>query len=103
MPNLNRQTKRCSDRHLCAPRLITRREKELELHQSGVKWWSMTRATKRPGSPSTPRSVRVSISIPTDDYADIKKTATRKRVSVAWVVRDALQDYLRNQAPLLRS
>ncbi len=48
-------------------------------------------------------TVRLSVTIPTDDYTDLKKTADRKRVSVAWVVRDAVQEYLRNQSPLLRS
>jgi hypothetical protein len=38
---------------------------------------------------------RVSITIPHDDYVDLKKTAGLKRVSLAWVVRDALRDYLR--------
>lgn len=48
-------------------------------------------------------TVRLSITIPADDYTDLKKTAGRKRVSLAWVVRDAVQEYLKNQAPLLRS
>jgi hypothetical protein len=48
-------------------------------------------------------TARLSITIPAEDYADIRVTADRKRVSVAWVVRDALRQYLREQAPLLRS
>ncbi|MFA5909281.1 MAG: CopG family transcriptional regulator [Vicinamibacterales bacterium] len=46
---------------------------------------------------------RLSVTIPIDDYSDLKKAAERKRVSIAWVVRDAVHEYLRNQAPLLRS
>lgn len=48
-------------------------------------------------------TARLSITIPVEDYADIKTTATRQRVSIAWVVRDAIHQYLRNQAPLFRS
>jgi hypothetical protein len=47
-------------------------------------------------------TTRVSISVPNDDYADLKKAALQKRVSVAWVVRDAVHEYLKNQSPLLR-
>ena len=50
-----------------------------------------------------PGPVRLSVTIPVDDYADLKKTADSKRVSIAWVVRDAVNEYLRNQAPLLRA
>ena len=48
-------------------------------------------------------TARLSITIPPEDYADIKTTADRKRVSIAWVVRDAIHQYLRNEAPLFRS
>lgn len=47
-------------------------------------------------------SIRLSISIPAQDYADIKQTAETKRVSIAWVVRDAVRLYLKDQAPLFR-
>ena len=63
----------------------------------------LARVSKKSGSRQSPRTVRVSISLPAADCEDIKKTASSKRVSVAWVVRDAVQDYLRNQTPLLRS
>lgn len=46
---------------------------------------------------------RLSVTIPAEDYEDLKRTATQKRVSLAWVVRDAIHTYLRDQAPLLRS
>jgi len=45
----------------------------------------------------------MSITIPADDYEDLKRLADRNRVSIAWVVRDAIQDYLKRQAPLFRS
>lgn len=47
------------------------------------------------------RPVRVSISLDPNDYADIKNIARSGRVSVAWVVRDAVARYLDSRTPLL--
>ncbi len=44
--------------------------------------------------------VRVSISFDAADYAEIKDIARDKRVSTAWVVRDAVTSYLNARAPL---
>ena len=44
--------------------------------------------------------VRVSVSLGVDDYADLKSIAKDKRVSLAWVVRDAVSDYLNARSPL---
>ena len=49
------------------------------------------------------RSVRVSVSFEVADYAAIKGIAKRKRVSTAWVVRDAVASYLNAQVPLFAS
>ncbi len=46
--------------------------------------------------------VRLSITIPAEDYSDIRTAADQKHVSIAWVVRDALRQYLKDQAPLFR-
>lgn len=43
------------------------------------------------------QTVRVSISIPQMQYAQIESLAKGGRVSVAWVVRDAIQHYLTGQ------
>ena len=48
----------------------------------------------------TDGSVRVSISFDAADYAEIKDIARYKRVSAAWVVRDAVTSYLSERAPL---
>lgn len=45
---------------------------------------------------------RVSISIPQDHYRELARIAGQKRVSVAWVVRDAVDSYLSAETPLLR-
>lgn len=50
-----------------------------------------------------PENVRVSITLPSEHHDDLQRLAARKRVSLAWVVRDAVERYLENQAPLFRS
>ena len=49
------------------------------------------------------KSVRVSVSFDVTDYAAIKGIAKTKRVSAAWVVRDAVTNYLNAQVPLFAS
>jgi hypothetical protein len=39
-------------------------------------------------------SVRTTVTIPKNDYEVMEKIAREKRVSVAWVVREALAEYL---------
>lgn len=46
--------------------------------------------------------VRVSVSFKGSDYAEIQSIAKAKKVSVAWVVRDAVSAYLEARAPLFR-
>lgn len=45
-------------------------------------------------------TVRVSVTLDRSDYSEIKGIAKQKRVSIAWVVRDAIADYLHARAPL---
>lgn len=45
-------------------------------------------------------SVRVSVSLDPHDYAEIKGIAQEKRVSAAWVVREAVANYLSARTPL---
>jgi predicted DNA-binding protein len=46
-------------------------------------------------------SVRASISFPPDLYETLENLAKQKKVSVAWVVRDAAEKYVADQRPLL--
>lgn len=48
---------------------------------------------------STPRA---SITFPPDVYETLAAIAKSKKVSVAWVVRDAAEKYIADQWPLLR-
>ena len=45
-------------------------------------------------------SVRASISFPADLYATIEQLAKQKKVSLAWVVRDAVEQYVADEWPL---
>ena len=47
-------------------------------------------------------SVRASISFPRELYRTLEELAKRKKVSLAWVVRDAAEKYVTDQQPLTR-
>ncbi len=47
-------------------------------------------------------TVRTTVSLPQDDYSELEVMAEQKKVSVAWVVRRAIEEYLQRQSPLLR-
>lgn len=60
-------------------------------------------ANRRVHSLSTPteRTVRATVSFPEDQYIELERIAQKQRVSLAWVVRDAVQSYLATRWPLL--
>ena len=47
------------------------------------------------------KKVRASVSFDAERYAELGRIAKDKKVSVAWVVREAVEEYLSNQWPLL--
>lgn len=47
--------------------------------------------------------VRASVSFPAEVYRTLAEIAKEKKVSVAWVVRDAAERYLAERWPLFRS
>ncbi len=47
-------------------------------------------------------AVRASISFPPDVYETLEGIAKQKKVSIAWVVRDAAEHYIAEQWPLFR-
>lgn len=53
-------------------------------------------------SPSEREIVRTSISLPREHYDILTSVAEQNRVSVAWVVRDAVARYVDDRWPLLR-
>jgi metal-responsive CopG/Arc/MetJ family transcriptional regulator len=47
-------------------------------------------------------AVRASISFPQDLYNTLEEIARKKKVSLAWVVRDAAEQYVAEKWPLFR-
>ena len=47
------------------------------------------------------RAPRASVTFPTELYETLEAIAKAKKVSVAWVVRDAAEKYVADQWPLL--
>jgi predicted DNA-binding protein len=54
--------------------------------------------TMKPATP--PSAVRASISFPPDVYENLEVIAKQKKVSLAWVVREAAEQYLADKWPL---
>lgn len=48
------------------------------------------------------RSVRTTVTLPKEDHDELERLAKQKKVSVAWVVREAVEKYLAQQSPLFR-
>jgi predicted DNA-binding ribbon-helix-helix protein len=46
------------------------------------------------------RATRASVSLPRDIYKTLQDIARQKKVSVAWVIRDAVEKYVTDQWPL---
>jgi hypothetical protein len=59
----------------------------------------MRRRLRRPRA--LPPTTRVSVSFPTNVYEELERIAGAKRVSLAWVVREATAKYVADQWPLL--
>jgi len=59
-------------------------------------------ASKRGRKPTgMQRATRASASLAPDTYRTLQDIARRKKVSVAWVIRDAAEQYIKDQWPLL--
>ena len=62
----------------------------------------MTIKKPRAGKTKTPRAPRISITFPPDLYQTLEVIAKEKKVSLAWVVRDAAEKYITEQKPTIR-
>ncbi|MBP6899371.1 MAG: ribbon-helix-helix protein, CopG family [Burkholderiaceae bacterium] len=60
----------------------------------------MTLVAKQ-GTPAK-EGTRASVTFPANLYAELERIAEDKKVSVAWVVRDAVEKYVEAQYPLFR-
>ena len=69
-------------------------------HHSGVWWCSIKekrtmRSYRRPSAANDqPASIRASVTFPAEIYQALEEIARQKRVSLAWVVRDAAERYV---------
>lgn len=52
--------------------------------------------------PKSERSPRLSVTIPSETYDSLERIARKKKVSLAWVVRDAAEKYVSDELPLFR-
>ena len=50
--------------------------------------------------PHGKEGTRASVTFPADLYAELERIAEEKKVSVAWVVRDAVEEYVEARYPL---
>jgi len=57
-----------------------------------------SRKNKTPGSAT---QIRASISFPPETYGSLETIAKRKKVSLAWVVREASDRYIAEKGPLV--
>jgi metal-responsive CopG/Arc/MetJ family transcriptional regulator len=63
----------------------------------------MPRSTKpRVAAQESHKSVRTSVSLPPELHETLERMAKGKKVSVAWVIRDAAEKYVSEQWPLLQ-
>lgn len=62
---------------------------------------AMRAQSKRQETDGPERTVRASISFPEQQYQFLEKIAEENKVSLAWVVRDAIDSYLKSKWPLL--
>ena len=61
----------------------------------------MRAQAKRHDGGAQERTVRASISFPEEQYQVLERIAAENKVSLAWVVRDAIDGYLKSKWPLL--
>ena len=63
----------------------------------------MATKTKRPAQAvDAAKSVRTSVSLPPELHDTLARLAKGKKVSVAWVIRDAAEKYVGEQWPLFK-
>jgi hypothetical protein len=57
---------------------------------------------KEKPKPAERSSVRATISFPSDIYQTLEDIARHKKVSLAWIVREATEQYIADKWPLFR-
>lgn len=73
------------------------------VHQSGVFWCMVQakqRSTKKPAKGPIVKTERVSVSFTPEQYEFLSHLAGRKQVSIAWVIRAAVDKLVTEENPL---
>jgi predicted transcriptional regulator len=52
--------------------------------------------------PKSEHTFRLSVTLPSETHASLERIAKKKKVSLAWVVRDATERYVSEELPLFR-
>jgi metal-responsive CopG/Arc/MetJ family transcriptional regulator len=60
----------------------------------------MAASNRKPAASAKPKIPRASVTFPPELYRTLEEIAKQKKVSVAWVVRDAAEKYVAEQWPL---
>lgn len=60
----------------------------------------MAAAKRKPQNPKEAPSPRASVTFPPDLYSTLEDLAKQKKVSIAWIVREATARYVEDQWPL---
>jgi hypothetical protein len=70
----------------------------------GTRTYPVTRGAKRKAKrePVEGTSVRATISFPSELYKTLEGIARQKKVSLAWVVREAAEQYIGDKWPLFK-
>jgi ribbon-helix-helix CopG family protein len=75
-------------------------------HRCGVKWCildsSVLPVQKKQKTSLNPKTTRASVSFPAPVYAELERLAAAKKVSLAWVVREAAERYVEDQCSLFK-
>ena len=76
----------------------------VQCYTSASELASVIRGAKRKEKPKPTEgvSVRATISFPTDIYQTLEEIARQKKVSLAWVVREASEQYIADKWPLFK-
>lgn len=87
----------------------SKKEALIILHQYGVEWCNSNRGDSRmpterlgPVKIEMASTRRASISFPSPLYCELEVLAQQKRVSLAWIVREAAERYVAGQVTHMR-
>lgn len=70
------------------------------LHLIGVKWCKTKSGAAMGRKTNSEPTTRASVTFPAQVYASLEIIAKQKKVSTAWVIRDAAEKYVSEQWPL---